>query len=173
LLCFLRDPRSNVRTTILHASGTPRKIREVICRLAIVITLAGCGSHPPSTEATRLPPPVDAAVDAAPLDHDLDRLAARSVEMFDALARVLAAGDDCAGATARLGQLEARYADVIAANARVLHDGRELQLKLALRHYDDRFQAAAKRVMSAPVLVVCAGDARFTAAYERLAGPAR
>jgi len=142
-------------------------------RLAIVIAL-GCGSHPPATEATRPPPPVDAAVDAAPLDHDLDRLAARSVEMFDALARVLgAAGDDCAGATVQLGQLEARYADVIAANARVLHDGRELQLKLALRHYDERFQAAAKRVMAAPVLVVCARDAGFTAAYERLAGPPR
>ncbi len=141
--------------------------------LAIAVTLAGCGNHPAPAEVTR-PTPADAAVvDAEPLDHDLDRLAARSVDMFEELGRVLAAGNSCAATTTALGELEARFADVIAANARVLHDGREMQLKIALRHYDDRFQAAAKRVVSAGVLATCANDAAFTAAYDRLAGAAR
>jgi len=145
------------------------------CALAKLAVVLGCGGHPPptGTTVTTTPPVVDAAtIEPTPLDQDLDRLATRSIALFGELAKLLAAADDdCAAMTSKLGELDTRYADVIAANAKVLHDGREMQLKLALRHYDDQFRDAAKMIVDAKVVATCAHDQAFTSALDRLSGP--
>jgi hypothetical protein len=141
-----------------------------IACVAIIATSLGCGSHPP-------PPPgktvqtMDAAVDAPPLDQDLPRLAARGVKLYEEVARAFeAAGEDCVAAAAKLGALTKTYEDVVAANAKVLHEGRGMQLKLALRPYDAQFNAAAKAVMSAKTLPACSQDPTFASAYNELVG---
>jgi hypothetical protein len=141
----------------------------------LLVVALGCGSHPPApTEPAPHPHAVvDAAVpDAGPLDQDLDRLATRSLGLLDELGRAFATvGEDCTAATAKLGELSTRYADVIAANAKLLQEGREMQLKLALRRYEERFLAAAKLVMESKTVAACALDDPFTRAFGRLAGP--
>ena len=136
----------------------------------------GCGNpHAPPTPPP--PPPhavVDAApppVDAAPLDQDLDRPATRSLSLFVDIDRAFTAtGEDCPAATTKLDDLATSYADVIDANAKVLHDGREMKLKLALRRYEDQFQTSAKAVMESKTLAACWQDAAFARAFDRLAG---
>jgi hypothetical protein len=130
----------------------------------------GCGPQP--APQTPPPPPADAviAVDV-PLDQDLPQLATRAVLLYeDVLAAFAAAGADCAAAATRLGELATRHADVIAANARVLRDGRNLQLQLALRPHDDRFEAAARGIIESPTLAACAQDPAFADAYDALFG---
>lgn len=146
-------------------------------RLLWLVVAVGCGSRAPTpttggSAAPHQPPPIDAAVPAAlPLDQDLDRLATRSLELLESLGQAfVTAGEDCAAATGKLGALSTRHADVIAANAKVLQDGREMQLKLALRRYDDRFQAAAKSIMQSKTLAACAKDDGFARAFDQLAG---
>lgn len=137
--------------------------------------LAGSGS---ATTTVATPPP-DAAVrepdpplpPPGPLDHDLDRLAERSVALYGDIVRAFDnAAEDCPAATRRLDELTRSYADVIAANAKVLHEGRELQLKIALRRFDDQFQKAAKAIMQSKTIAACFQDAAFGKALEGLVG---
>lgn len=129
------------------------------------------------------PPPPDAAivVDAAPvvvapdasppgpLDRDLPRLAARSVALYAAVSTAFrTAGSDCAAATKQLGTLHGEYAEVIAANAKVLHDGRSKELKAALAKHDDQLEASAKEIVGSQTIKACASDRAFTKAFDDL-----
>src|SRR4051812_36080821 len=109
-------------------------------RRLVIAALIACSGHPP---ATPLPPGsgsavvviADAAIDAPPppLDRDPPRLAARAVDMMQAVATALAdSGEDCAAATAKLDTIRADFADLLAANATMLADGRKAELKAAI-----------------------------------------
>lgn len=144
--------------------------------LAIAAVVACSGTPPPATQPAAPPHPgiaADAALaDAAPLDQDLPRLIARSLAMYqDVAAAFTASGTDCAAATARLGRLAVAYRDVVAANARVVHDGRAPQLRAALALHDEVFTAAAGEVMHAPTMAACAPDPGFTHALDELFAP--
>lgn len=142
-----------------------------IACVAILATSLGCGSRPPPSPSGGAVQVADASVDAPPLDQDLPRLAARGVKLYEEVARAFeAAGEDCAAATAKLGALTKAYEDVVAANAKVLHEGRGMQLKLALRPYDAQFNAAAKAVMGAKTLPACSQDPAFARAFDELVG---
>ncbi len=125
------------------------------------------------------PPPADAGaapvVDAAPvgpLDQNLDRLAERAVALYADVVRAFdAAGENCAVAASKLDEVTRAHADVIAANAKVRHEGREMQLKIALRRFDAQFQASAKAIMQSKTMATCFQDAAFVKALEGLIGP--
>ncbi len=149
------------------------------CAVAIAVlfalrALAGCGNPGPGKPAAAGPAaqPADAGVpDALPLDHDYDRLAGRAVALYEAVAEAFgAAGEDCEQATARLGELTAAYRDVVAANAKILHEGRARELKRPLAKHADRFDAAAKAIMESPTMARCAEVAAFTNAFDDLVG---
>jgi len=119
--------------------------------------------------------PSDAAPtpDAAALDDDLPRLAARSAQLYQDLAAALGnAGSDCAAAADKLGAIEASYADVIAANTRVAHAGSDKAnaYRQALEPHQSAFAAATSAIAAAPITRQCAKDDRFTAAMDRLGG---
>jgi len=144
-------------------------------RCAVVIALwigTGCGN--PSKPASSGPaaPPADAApADARPLDRDYARLAERAVVLYEAVAEAFhAAGQDCARATARLGELGGTYRDVVTANAKILHEGRARELKQALVQHGDRFDAAAKAIMESSTMARCFEDPGFTKAFDDLVG---
>lgn len=144
----------------------------MIRALVLVLALAACGSAastpPPSTTA-----PSGSAVPVdAPLDHDMSRLAARSVALYqDIVGAFGAAGDNCALATGRLGELARTYADVIDANAKVAQEGRDAALKAALARHDHELGEAAATIMHSSTVAKCAGDAAFGKAWEVLVGP--
>lgn len=151
----------------------PRMLRAYA--LAIVIGCSRGGTPPPPQP----PPPapvtvvVDAAppADAAPLHRDLPRLAARSVELYKAIVGAFhAAGENCADAAVRLGELRASYGDVVTANATVIQEGRGKELEAALAPHDAELDAAAKDVMHAPTLAACAKDEAFIRAFDELVG---
>jgi hypothetical protein len=141
-----------------------------------LLLLVACGhpqASPPATGSA--PPPADAAVaavDAGPLDQDLDRLAERSILLYDEIvAAFAAAGEDCGAAASKLDAITTKHAEVIAANAKVLHDGRQMQLKIALRRFDDRFHKAAQAIMHGKTVAACAEHPAFAKSLERLLGP--
>ncbi|HSK01489.1 MAG TPA: hypothetical protein VK932_09620 [Kofleriaceae bacterium] len=149
------------------------------CAVAIAVlfalrALAGCGNPGPGKPATAGPAaqPADAGVpDALPLDRDYDRLAVRAVALYEAVAEAFrAAGEDCERATARLGELAAAYRDVVAANAKILHEGRARELKRPLAKHGDRFDAAARAIMGSEAMARCAEDPAFTNAFDDLVG---
>ncbi len=114
--------------------------------------------------------PPDAAA-GGPLDQDLDRLAERSVALYVDIVRAFdAAGENCAAATAKLGEITRTHAEVIAANAKVLQEGREMALKIALRRFDDQFQKAAKAIIQSKTVATCYQDDGFTKALDELVG---
>lgn len=129
------------------------------------------GSAPPAPPAARIVP-ADAAVDAPPLDQDLPRLVERSLALYQDIAKAFAeAGDDCGVATARLRELTSRHREVVAANARVLHDGRARELRAALDPRSDAFDAAAAAVVQSPTMSRCAQDRAFVRAFDELVAP--
>lgn len=141
---------------------------------SLALTLAtaiGCsGAAPPAHQAA---PPiiVDAGppADAGPLDRDLPRLIDRSLAMYrDIAAAFAASGEDCAAATAKLGELAARDRDVVTANAKVLHDGRGAELRAALEPHGETFDASARAIMQSPTLARCAQDPTFARAFDQL-----
>ncbi|MGE0549829.1 MAG: hypothetical protein AB7O24_18320 [Kofleriaceae bacterium] len=145
-------------------------------RAFAVMILVGCGA--PKQAAP--PPPLVApapVVDAAPaeplpLDQDLPALANRAVELFEQLNQALAAsGQDCAVATAKIRELVITYADVIAANGKVVREGRQAELKDALAPHDAKLDAAAKSIAGSPALASCVQNAEFTAAFDALVPP--
>ena len=106
-----------------------------------------------------------------PLDRDIPRLAEKSVALYQAIvAAFKAAGVDCAVATKKVSELRAEYADVTAANAKVLHEGRSRELKAALAKHDDKLDAAAKEIVGSPTLSKCSQDRAFTKAFDELVG---
>ena len=144
---------------------------------AVWLLVIGCG-HPATPPAT--PPShvvaIDAGViaDAKPLalDDDLPRLAQRAVAMYGELSRALADPQDCAAATTKLQAIETSYADVIAANRRVLHGGRDKikQLHTALEPHQAEFDAAAQAIVQSPTMSTCSQDAGFAHAIDDLVG---
>lgn len=120
--------------------------------------------------------PSDAAPapDAAALDDDLPRLAARSAQLYQDLAAALAgaAGSDCAAAADKLGAIETSYADVIAANTRVAHasSDKAAAYRQALEPHKSALAAAASAIAAASITQQCSHDDRFTAALDRLGG---
>lgn len=116
--------------------------------------------------------PVADAPPQGPLDQNLDRLAERSVALYGDVVRAFeAVRENCPAAATRLDELARTYADVIAANAKVLHEGREMQLKIALRRFDDQFQKAAKSIVQSKTIAACFQDAAFAKSLEGLVGP--
>jgi hypothetical protein len=134
----------------------------------------GCGTpaRPAGGGAgSATPPPAAGSADAAGLDRDYPRLAERAVQLYEAVAEAFrAAGQDCPQATQRLGGLAATYRDVVAANAKILHEGRARELKQALARHGDRFDAAAKAIVESPTMARCAEDPPFTKAFDDLVG---
>lgn len=145
--------------------------------------MLGCGGRqpappPPTPDAAIVAPVIlpDAAPDApvatGPLDQNLDRLAERSVALYADIAKMFeGVRDNCAIAATKLDELAKTYADVIAANAKVLAEGREMQLKIALRRFDDQFQKSAKAIMQSKTIATCFQDAAFGKALDGLVGP--
>jgi len=142
--------------------------------LWIALVAAACG-HPapapvPLGTSTHQPAVADASIDA-PLDQDLPQLAKRATALYEEVARVLAAaGEDCAAATTKLSGLRQAYADVVAANAKVLHDGRARELRAALEPHADALDAAAKAIVESKTMATCSPDHVFTDAFDNLVG---
>ena len=138
--------------------------------------LASCG-HPAPAPAPPITPPVAPALtaDAAvptDLDHDLPRLASRSIQMYQEVAAAfVAVGEDCAAATARLTAIQNGYADVMTAIAKVLHDGRARELRAALEPNADTLDAAAKSIVDSKTMRKCSPDRAFTAAFDFIGAP--
>lgn len=141
-----------------------------------LIALAAC----PKPAPTPVPPtPPDAAVAApadappppVPLDEDLPRLALRGVELYDAVVKIfIETGKDCAAAARKLREIQPAYADVAAANAKVLHEGAAKALRAALEPYAARLDAAARAIASSTTMAECSGEVEFTDAFDDLFG---
>ncbi len=142
--------------------------------LALAIVVGACGHPvaPPQHEPTRVASaPADAAPALPPLDRDLPRLATRALELYTAVAAAFATtGEDCAAATAQLAKLATVYADVVDANARVLHAGRAHELRDALAPHQDAFDAAAQAIVKSATLAKCSTDHAFEDTFDRLVG---
>ncbi len=139
----------------------------------------GCGhaapAPAPAPGTTHVAHASDAGVDGAPpkLEDDLPRLAVRAVAMFDAWQRALAdTGDDCAAATTKLNQLALDFADVIEANAHVVHSGHEKikALRAELANYDEQMDKAAEAIAHSKTMAKCAPEPAFARAVDRIGG---
>ncbi|MFN0250651.1 MAG: hypothetical protein ACKV2T_27475 [Kofleriaceae bacterium] len=150
------------------------------CAISLAIALAAC-PRPTSERAAPVAPvapaaPPDAAVapdtgPPPPLDEDLPRLALRGVALYEEVARVfVATGNNCATASAKLREMQPVYADVAAANAKVLHAGGAKSLRAALEVHAARFDAAAKSIASSATLAECSDVREFTNAFDALVG---
>jgi hypothetical protein len=145
----------------------------------MLVMIAACGSAPPPAPAAKPVPVAAPVIDAGapapaadPLDRDLPRLVERSLQMYqDVAAALAAAGTDCAAATTRLAQLSATYHDVAVANAKVIRDGRDAELRAALTPHDDELGHAAEAVMHAPTLSACVNDRAFADALDHVFSP--
>jgi hypothetical protein len=148
------------------------------CCVALTAAI-GCGHAAPSP-----PPPVHnvVAIDAGvvadapvvkPLEEDLPRLAERALELFQSWATALGdAGEDCAKAAASVNAIADKYTDVIAANAKVLHAGRDAvkALRAELAKHEEQFDAAAKSVVQSKAMAACHDDRAFAHAIDRVGG---
>lgn len=144
-----------------------RLIGTVLAAFAVA-----CGGSPPPAQPARpAVAVVDAGppLDAAPLDQDLERLAQRSLAMYRDVAKALAdSAGDCKAATARFGQLAGEYRDVVAANAKVLQDGRARELRAVLDPHGEEFDRAARDVVQSPTMSKCSQDRAFARAFDEL-----
>ena len=143
-----------------------------MARWLLFAALAGCGhAAPPASSHELAHAPSDAAPpDAAALDDDLPRLAARLTQLYQEVAAALAAGSECAAAVDRLVAIETSYADVIAANARVAHGDNASAYRRALEPHQSELTAVVAAIVTAPTTHQCAHDDQFTAAMDRLGG---
>ena len=151
----------------------PMRLIAIAFAIAIAAVIACSGKPPPARSAEPSPAAAvadaGAAADAAGLDQDLPRLAARSLVMYQDVAQALAArGEDCAAAAGKLGRLAGTYRDVVTANAQVLHDGRAKQLRAALEPHGEAFDRAAQRIVSSPTMAACSQDPAFARAFDKL-----
>ena len=127
----------------------------------------GDGSGSGTGSAARAPTP-DAPIS---LDQDLPRLAARATRLYqDVAAAFAAAGEDCAAAIAKIATLQTEYADVITANAKVLHDGRARELRAALDPHATELDAAAKAIIDSNTMRRCSPDRAFADSFDKLVG---
>lgn len=150
-----------------------------VLSIALLVAVAACPQpaapppKPPGPTAgsgSAQPPPVDAAPTGA-LDQDLPRLATRATKLYqDVAAAFTAAGEDCAAASTKLGALQTEYADVIAANAKVLHDGRARELRAALEPHAAELDAAAKSIVDSKTMRTCSPDRAFADSFDKLVG---
>ena len=144
---------------------------RLVCFALVAIGCSGHQTTPTQKHGSAAVVDAGAPVDAGPLDGDLYKLAERSVKLYEAVAHAFEiAGEDCAAAAGKLAELQQTYADVVTANAKVLHDGRAQNLKVALKHYDDKLDAAAKAIMSSKTLRKCSTDAAFARSFDLLVG---
>lgn len=89
--------------------------------------------------------------------------------MYEAVAATFTAtSEDCTAATAKLDELATSFADVIAANAAVMKSHRAKELRAALAPHQERFDVAAKSIMSSKTLTTCSSDKAFEHAFDRL-----
>ena len=145
-------------------------------RVIWIAAAVACSSRPPPAQPPVAPVvPVDAAppaVDAAPLDQDLPRLVDGLLAMYQDVDKAFTAShDDCAAATARLRELTGRYREVVAANAKVLHEGRDKELRAALGSRSQAFDAAAAAVVQSSTMSKCSQDRAFGKAFDELVAP--
>lgn len=77
---------------------------------------------------------------------------------------------DCTVATVRLREIQPVYAEVAAANAKVLHRGAARALRAALEPHATRLDAAAKAIASSETMASCSVDREFTGAFDTLVG---
>ncbi|MDB4963738.1 MAG: hypothetical protein JWP01_3737 [Myxococcales bacterium] len=154
-----------------------REHTALLAALSVGILLGACG-HPapqePATPTTPAPAPVvaiDAPQEPVALDQDLPRLAERATRLYQEVAQAfVTTGSDCAAATAKLRELQQTYADVIAANAKVLHDGRARQLRVALEPHAAALDASAKAIVDSKTMQACSQDRAFTNSFDELVG---
>jgi hypothetical protein len=143
--------------------------------VATCLAIAACGPRSPGPHQGSAAPVPDAAPVVAvplPLERDLPRLAQLGVKLFEDIVKVFAAaGEDCSTTAQQLDALRGTYGEVSVANAKVLREGRAMELKLALRPYDDRFEAAAKAIAGSKTMHACAMDGTFARAFDGLVGP--
>ena len=163
-----------MRAMLLRRGGIARFALVGLALLAVGPG-PGCSSPGPAKpggpHAAHPPDAAAPATDAPPLDRDYARLAERAIQLYQAVAEAFRVADeDCAAASAKLGELATSYADVVAANARVLHEGRAKELKQALGKYSDQFDGAAKSILQSPAMAKCYRDPAFTKAYDDLVG---
>ena len=152
--------------------------------LIAAFALGACGTKSSPPERPTAPPPDAAGSDAAPiavvdvtptptgpLERDLPRLAQRAVALYEAVvAAFRTAGTNCATAITQLGTLRTEYSEVVLANAKVLHEGRARELKVALAKYGDKLDAAAKEIVGSQTMSKCTSDRAFTKAFDDLVG---
>jgi hypothetical protein len=146
----------------------------------IAIFVLGCGHAAPSPQPTpvgqtHVVRAIDAGAvsDAAALEDDLPRLAGRAVALYQAWQKALVdAGEDCAKATANLNAVADQYADVIAANERILKGGHDkiAALKQALAAHEQEMDTAAEGIMHSKALATCTQDRAFVKALDRIGG---
>jgi hypothetical protein len=149
----------------------------LLAALCVGLVVNACG-HPAPVEPAKPSPapaaaPVEVVVDAAvpvALDQDLPRLAERATKLYQEVAQAFATTGNCAAATAKLKELQATYADVIAANAKVLHDGRARELRAALEPHAEALDASAKAIVESPAMSACSQDRAFTDSFDELVG---
>ena len=147
--------------------------------MCLTAAAAACGSPKPTPEEPRPattdarpgtpePPRADAVPAPVTLDRDLPALAARIAELYAAAGDALvAAGKDCARASAGLTALRDRYADVREAVARVVADDRVKLLEPELDAQRETIRGALTRMK--PTLDACRTDATLNEALEGLA----
>jgi hypothetical protein len=158
--------------------SAPLAVVAALCAGSLVASgVVACGHPAPPQQAappTPAPPPAATVADApaaVTLDQDLPRLAERATRLYQDVAQAFATiGDNCAAATAKLQELRATYADVIAANAAVLHDGRARQLRAALEPHAEVLDASAKAIVDSKTMATCAQDHAFTDSFDELVG---
>jgi hypothetical protein len=143
-------------------------------RLSIVavVVVAACASKPapvpvePGT--THAPPPPAQPV---ALDRDYGKLAERATQLYRDVAGVFAAaGEDCPAAAQKLAELHDSYADVVAANEKVLHEGRARELRSALAAHEQDLDASARAIVESSTMATCSQDRAFTDAFDDLVG---
>jgi hypothetical protein len=138
----------------------------------------GCGHAPPTSPETGTSHATGSATPRAPdapvaLEDDLARLAAQSTLMYQAIAKVLGEpSTDCAAVAAKLDAITHDDAEVIAANAKVLHAGHpKIQaLKAALEPHQAELDAAAQAIGASQTMKTCSSDPAFGKATDRLLG---
>lgn len=149
-------------------------------RLLFIAALVwiGCGHAPPTSPESGTSHATASTTPRAPdapvaLEDDLPRLAARSTQMYQAIAKVLGeASTDCAAVAAKLDTIIHDDAEIIAANAKVLHAGHpKIQaLKAALEPHQAELDASAQTIGASQTLKTCANDPAFGKATDRLLG---
>jgi len=147
-------------------------------RWGALALIVGCGhaapapaAAPPAVGTTHQSPP-DAAIDA-PLDEDMQALAARAVKLYQDWQHAMEeANGDCAAATTKVNAVADAYADVIAANAKIQRAGnaRLVQLRAALEPHSAELDASAKAIVQSPTMSACAHDPAFARAIDRIGG---